>query len=277
MFGVLRSSGSERPTRRSHKKSRNGCITCKERKLKCDEVKPVCGNCLRRFTTIEICDYGFGATFRKHGAVLHVPSKQGRRRASTGARDAGPLPDLRAGSRDPGSPRTTLPVTLRGEVLDPFRTHPASQIEGVNALMKYYLSRAVYKNFPWQPPSPTNPTMTYYVPLILEDEVLFHAILQLAARGLEGENKPTSQRRSTELMYESLRLLRLRIDSAVVEQTISDQTISTVAILAAIEHEKGNMTRLRMHMNGLKRMIRLRGGLQSIRQSSPMVANSVFW
>lgn len=33
-------------TRRSHKKSRAGCYTCKTRKIKCGEQKPKCGNCL---------------------------------------------------------------------------------------------------------------------------------------------------------------------------------------------------------------------------------------
>lgn len=34
---------------------------------------------------------------------------------------------------------------------------------------------------------------------------------------------------------------------------------------------------LRMHMNGLKRMVDIRGGLNAIRETNPMVANSVFW
>ncbi|KAI1407151.1 hypothetical protein F5Y13DRAFT_206637 [Hypoxylon sp. FL1857] len=33
--------------RRSHKKSRAGCQSCKMRKVKCDEVKPICGGCTR--------------------------------------------------------------------------------------------------------------------------------------------------------------------------------------------------------------------------------------
>ncbi|OTA97503.1 hypothetical protein M434DRAFT_384544 [Hypoxylon sp. CO27-5] len=33
--------------RRSHKKSRAGCQSCKMRKVKCDEVKPTCGSCTR--------------------------------------------------------------------------------------------------------------------------------------------------------------------------------------------------------------------------------------
>ncbi|KAJ5605491.1 hypothetical protein N7510_008272 [Penicillium lagena] len=33
-------------SRRTHKKSRNGCIECKRRHIKCDERWPVCSNCL---------------------------------------------------------------------------------------------------------------------------------------------------------------------------------------------------------------------------------------
>ncbi|KAI5466852.1 hypothetical protein BGZ63DRAFT_9706 [Mariannaea sp. PMI_226] len=33
--------------RRPHRKSRNGCFNCKRRKVKCDEVKPACANCIR--------------------------------------------------------------------------------------------------------------------------------------------------------------------------------------------------------------------------------------
>ncbi|KAJ5958265.1 uncharacterized protein N7479_005415 [Penicillium vulpinum] len=32
--------------RRTHKKSRNGCIECKRRHMKCDEQRPICSNCI---------------------------------------------------------------------------------------------------------------------------------------------------------------------------------------------------------------------------------------
>ena len=41
-------------TRKSHKKSRAGCFTCKGRKIKCGEEKPVCRNCVQK--TLE-CQY----------------------------------------------------------------------------------------------------------------------------------------------------------------------------------------------------------------------------
>ncbi|KAL2824784.1 hypothetical protein BDW59DRAFT_82604 [Aspergillus cavernicola] len=39
--------------RRSHQKSRHGCIECKRRRVKCDESRPVCANCARRQTECE--------------------------------------------------------------------------------------------------------------------------------------------------------------------------------------------------------------------------------
>ncbi|KAH8831646.1 hypothetical protein DL96DRAFT_841631 [Flagelloscypha sp. PMI_526] len=35
-------------TRKSHKKSRAGCMGCKARRVKCDEVRPICKSCSRR-------------------------------------------------------------------------------------------------------------------------------------------------------------------------------------------------------------------------------------
>ncbi|PRT52771.1 Sterol uptake control protein 2 [Wickerhamiella sorbophila] len=40
------SSGAGSKKRRPHTKSRNGCITCKRRRVKCDELHPKCRNCI---------------------------------------------------------------------------------------------------------------------------------------------------------------------------------------------------------------------------------------
>lgn len=39
--------GRGRPPKVGHRKSRNGCMKCKSRRVKCDEKRPVCGNCSR--------------------------------------------------------------------------------------------------------------------------------------------------------------------------------------------------------------------------------------
>ena len=49
----------KRLTRRQHKKSRKGCLTCKRRHVRCDENVPECFNCTRRnrSCTYEIDEY----------------------------------------------------------------------------------------------------------------------------------------------------------------------------------------------------------------------------
>ncbi|CAG8889860.1 unnamed protein product [Penicillium egyptiacum] len=47
------------PSRRSHRKSRDGCIPCKRRRVKCDERRPECTNCANRNT---VCKYASKAS-----------------------------------------------------------------------------------------------------------------------------------------------------------------------------------------------------------------------
>ncbi|KAK7040087.1 hypothetical protein VNI00_009892 [Paramarasmius palmivorus] len=46
----MSSEQSKKRSVRTHIKSRLGCFTCKQRRVKCDEVHPICGNCERRKT-----------------------------------------------------------------------------------------------------------------------------------------------------------------------------------------------------------------------------------
>ncbi|KAG7135997.1 Sterol uptake control protein 2 like [Verticillium longisporum] len=50
--------------RQSHKKSRTGCVSCKRRKINCDEGKPHCRNCRIHSTS---CEYT--ATGDRRGPV----------------------------------------------------------------------------------------------------------------------------------------------------------------------------------------------------------------
>ncbi|KAL4977915.1 hypothetical protein BDW66DRAFT_131319 [Aspergillus desertorum] len=63
-------------TRRSHKKSRNGCDQCKQRRIKCDEGRP-CMNCSRR---------GMACIFESRSSAITPPN---------GQNDRGVLSDIR--------------------------------------------------------------------------------------------------------------------------------------------------------------------------------------
>ncbi|TKW53006.1 Transcriptional regulatory protein moc3 [Colletotrichum tanaceti] len=54
-------------TRASKPKVRTGCITCKRRRVKCDEIKPSCQNCLKRRVSCE----GYGLKPPRASSQLH--------------------------------------------------------------------------------------------------------------------------------------------------------------------------------------------------------------
>ncbi|KAI9148775.1 Sterol uptake control protein [Paramyrothecium foliicola] len=85
--------------RRSHKKSRNGCQTCKTRRVKCDEAKPACGNCIRSCFT---CDFAAAKSVPLKTTELQRPvRKRGRPRKVWPAKL--PSPEAESNSNDTGS------------------------------------------------------------------------------------------------------------------------------------------------------------------------------
>jgi hypothetical protein len=97
-------------------------------------------------------------------------------------------------------------------------------------------STCVFNMFPFYPVPGKNPQTKYYAPIIYTDAVLFHVTLQLAAMHLEKVQGRKDVRQSKALMVECIRLLRERVEeSSCSLVAVSDQTISAVAGLAAIE------------------------------------------
>ncbi|POR37811.1 Sterol uptake control protein 2 [Tolypocladium paradoxum] len=85
-------------TKRPHRKSRRGCSNCKERKVKCDEVWPVCGTCRRR------------------GDDCAFLLRRGGGRASASASASAPASSRASSSRDasPAALNASPPGSARG-------------------------------------------------------------------------------------------------------------------------------------------------------------------
>ncbi|KAH7123450.1 hypothetical protein B0J13DRAFT_455660 [Dactylonectria estremocensis] len=64
--------------RRGHTKSRAGCKNCKRRKVKCDESKPVCGNCIRFGM---VCDF---SPISKQHIPVRIPSPEPQEKRKPG-------------------------------------------------------------------------------------------------------------------------------------------------------------------------------------------------
>jgi hypothetical protein len=80
----------------------------------------------------------------------------------------------------------------------------------------------------------------FFVPLVWRDEVLFHATLHLSAMRVESDVLRNCGVNIALLSAECIRLLRDRVEKSG-GNGLSDETISAVATLAAVEVSFANL------------------------------------
>lgn len=156
------------------------------------------------------------------------------------------------------------------------------------------LSNIAFQYYPLDLGTSSNPFVVSWWPLALSDPALFHVSLQTAS--LDEERRAQRGFATSELlMMDSVALLRRRIESS--ELAFRDETLDAVVTLAAIEvgippfhwysfkeltddviqHGKGNIMASKMHIEGVKEMVTVRGGIDQVKQSSPLTARMVSW
>lgn len=89
------------PPRRAHRKSRRGCLVCKQRRVKCDEAGPPCSGCRARDVKHE-CRYA-SPNLQQQGAS----TSDGNNTPTTGSN-----PDSSAGKRSPSPGRKKIEAQL---------------------------------------------------------------------------------------------------------------------------------------------------------------------
>lgn len=140
----------------------------------------------------------------------------------------------------------------------------------------------------------SNPFLVSWWPLALKDPVLFNVSLQTASWDDEFRAKKGFSQ-SAILMRDCVSLLRQKIESPSL--AFQDATMNAIVTLAAIEvitvlvlscyisltswsqfkFGQGNVQRSEMHIEGVKRIVEVRGGIRSIKETSPLTARMVPW
>ncbi|KAJ6157347.1 hypothetical protein N7470_004939 [Penicillium chermesinum] len=146
-------------------------------------------------------------------------------------------------------------------------------------LSKYGLNNAVlhkiaFQYYPLDLNATTNPFLVSWWPLALGDPALFHVSLQTACLDEELLAQKGFQA-SEALMADSLALLRRKVQDTSL--AVQDGTINSVITLASIEFGKGNVEVSETHVDGVKALVNMRGGINAVRQTSPLTARMVSW
>jgi hypothetical protein len=151
----------------------------------------------------------------------------------------------------------------------PLSSEPATSID---ALMGHYLTNFAFRSFPFYT---SRPLIELWWPFVRDDEVLFHVTMLLSGLDRNSLNDDFDTVQTRQLLDQCLSLLNVRVQDPVA--SINDHTLVAIASLAAMEHDRGNMRALDAHLEGLKRVVEIRGGLDVIRATNAMAANVVFW
>ncbi|KAH8896885.1 hypothetical protein GQ53DRAFT_680615, partial [Thozetella sp. PMI_491] len=234
---------------------RRSCDACAKAKHRCDLATPRCSRCAKKNAS---CVYA-------NAPLTSATSPPPPAAIASG-------PDTPPASR-PGPVRLLDPVNA---VFDPFDSYPATRLPRalVQRLIHHFLSDIAFQYYPLDLSSVTNPFVISWWPRALEDPALFHVSLQTAS--LDDELRSQNGFPISELlMADSVSLVRRKIEDA--SSAFQDETLNSVVTLAAIEHGKGNVQTSRMHIEGIKRIVDVRGGIDTLKRSSPLTARMVSW
>ncbi|OHW99265.1 C6 zinc finger domain-containing protein [Colletotrichum incanum] len=232
---------------------RRSCAACAKSKHSCDLRTPRCSRCIKR-------------------KVLCVYANE-------------PLTAAPAGSGPAPGDGATSPAALDGSgaltnyrfgSFDPFDSYPQTRLprEQVQRLIHSFLHKIAFEYYPLDLSATSNPFLVSWWPLALGDPALFHVSLQTAC--LDEELLAQRGFQSSEiLMADSVALLRRKVEDTSL--AIQDGTMNSVITLAAIEFGKGNTQVSDMHVDGVKKLVNMRGGINSVRQTSPLTARMVSW
>ncbi|KAJ5904366.1 hypothetical protein N7504_006749 [Penicillium tannophilum] len=228
---------------------RRSCAACSKSKISCDLRTPRCSRCNKRQIQCVYANEPWAA-----------PAAPGREESAlTKPLDVSvSLTDCTFGS------------------LDPFDSYPQTRFprEQVQRLIYGFLHKIAFQYYPLDMSTTSNPFLISWWPLALGDPALFHVSLQTAC--LDEELLAQKGFQSSELlMADSVALLRRKVEN--MSLAVQDGTMNSVITLAAIEFGKGNIDVSQMHVDGVKKLVNMRGGINSVRQTSPLTARMVSW
>ncbi|KAL2067982.1 hypothetical protein VTL71DRAFT_16080 [Oculimacula yallundae] len=153
--------------------------------------------------------------------------------------------------------------TFRGTRLDPLDSYPVPWNPVYEPILDFYITYMLIDTPAVSEPGKVFRLRTLWFPLVMTSATTFYAALSLAGSLLY-------VRRNLALDAPSLLDIRSRAISSInatlsnTEDCKTDQTIGAVLCLCILESFLGHTELFHMHMAGLAKMVRMRGGLDGL-------------
>ncbi|TFB05932.1 hypothetical protein CCMA1212_001362 [Trichoderma ghanense] len=226
---------------------RRSCNACAKAKLGCDLRIPQCSRCIKRNSSCVYANKPLNSPLD-----LHSSSAEASGYSPPAATNGGELFPLLPRDGEPATRYPENPAWTRNPAtasFDPFDSYPPTRLPRlhVQRLIHRFLSSIAFQYYPLDLNMDSNPFIVSWWPLALADQALFHVSLQTAS------------------LYEEL-------------QAQQGFPISDLLMVDSIAlHGKGNIEASKMHIDGVKRMVTIRGGIDELKQRSPLTARMVSW
>ncbi|KAJ5815165.1 hypothetical protein N7474_006942 [Penicillium riverlandense] len=245
---------------------RRSCAACAKSKCSCDLSKPRCSRCVKRQLQ---CVYA-----NEPSAAPPAASGQADNESIKKLVESNTIPSYRFGGLDPfdSYPQTRLPREHAQRLIHSCMYQSTLSLKA--QLTNLVLHKIAFQYYPLDLNPVSNPFLISWWPLALGDPALFHVSLQTAC--LDEELLAQRGFRISEiLMADSVTLLRRKIEDTTL--AVQDGTLNSVITLATIEFGKGNINVSEMHVDGVKKLVHMRGGINAVRQTNPLTARMVSW
>ncbi|KAH8657946.1 hypothetical protein BX600DRAFT_514483 [Xylariales sp. PMI_506] len=159
--------------------------------------------------------------------------------------------------------------------VDPFDRAPIRLEPYMHDLLIYF-STTMWKQFyTLERLAGSNPVTEYWLPLAFQDPALIHSYIGCADAYISGYASVTDRLRGLRHLQEAISIVNRRIVASEDAVSGGIATIVAIAGIAMLEKGAGNHDHWYIHMQGLKKLVDLHGGLESL-QCEPIVLNKIY-
>ncbi|KAJ5731635.1 uncharacterized protein N7483_006143 [Penicillium malachiteum] len=159
--------------------------------------------------------------------------------------------------------------------VDPFNTFPVIIEPYMHDLLKYYVTVGWRRYYSIEKYTTLNPMTDYWLPMAMVDDAFFHIILGCANSHFSPDepDKPDHNYLVTiKHLNAAIAIVNKRIQNDKVPTAATLVTISTIAM---IEKNRGSHENWKIHMQGLHKLVTLRGGLDAL-EAQPLAIGKIY-
>jgi len=154
-------------------------------------------------------------------------------------------------------------ATFRGLRMDPFNSYPVPWNPAYEPILDFYITQILIDTPAVSEPGKVFRLRTVWFPLVMTSSTTFYAALSLAGSILQArQHLPLDAPALLEIRQRAISSINATLSNR--EACKTDQTIGAVLCLSILESFLGHPELFQMHMAGLAKMVRMRGGLDGL-------------